>query len=348
MKSYFLLPLEFCVHHTTQEVITECRWMYKIGSDQCLSLTSLKYTRFFFYWIMLDTVVKNTYLVEEGWIQSKYNPISTISMLVATCFRDTFLQRGQDDRTMIKIGWMRSYRHLDKYQNGVIGSSIMTMAQNTQPGQIRSVLDWPKQFPDLNPIGNLWRELSRNLKDLEMICGKEWTKFPASVCVKTWPKTTRNAWHLTQNRPLHPLIYHQLFKFPRFQIFIILTIDTIWIFKKYFLHFYHHISLGNFPRAWAKVVQKYLEYFLDNSTQAVPEWLLCSKSGWSQVVGGILSRAAVAPLSSLGASWVFAAMLCQYPPAPNITHSVAQIRTSFPLQRAGQPHVSLSLHVCIK
>ena len=48
------------------------------------------------------------------------------------------------------------------------------------------VLEWP----DLNPIENLWRELKlrvakrqpRNLKDLERICKEEWTKIPPKIC----------------------------------------------------------------------------------------------------------------------------------------------------------------------
>ena len=52
------------------------------------------------------------------------------------------------------------------------------------------VLEWPSQFPDLNPIENLWRQLKlrvakrqpQQLKDLERICKEEWTKIPPKIC----------------------------------------------------------------------------------------------------------------------------------------------------------------------
>ena len=48
------------------------------------------------------------------------------------------------------------------------------------------VPEWPRQSPDLNPIGSLRREPKlrvaerqpRNLKDLERICKEEWAKIP--------------------------------------------------------------------------------------------------------------------------------------------------------------------------
>ena len=53
-----------------------------------------------------------------------------------------------------------------------------------------NVLQWPSQFPDLNPIENLWQELKvrvharqpKNLSDLEKICKEEWGNISPNVC----------------------------------------------------------------------------------------------------------------------------------------------------------------------
>ncbi|KAG2457260.1 TCB1 transposase, partial [Polypterus senegalus] len=55
-----------------------------------------------------------------------------------------------------------------------------------------TVLEWPSQSPDLNPIEHLWRDLKMavvqrlpsNLTELEMICKEEWQRIPKSRCEK--------------------------------------------------------------------------------------------------------------------------------------------------------------------
>ncbi|MGH0186727.1 UNVERIFIED_CONTAM: hypothetical protein FKN15_022402 [Acipenser sinensis] len=61
------------------------------------------------------------------------------------------------------------------------------------------VLEWPSQSPDLNPIGNLWRDLKiavhrrspANLSELEQFTREEWAKISPSYCAKlveTYPQ----------------------------------------------------------------------------------------------------------------------------------------------------------------
>uniref|UniRef100_A0A7N8X4M4 Spectrin repeat containing, nuclear envelope family member 3 n=1 Tax=Mastacembelus armatus TaxID=205130 RepID=A0A7N8X4M4_9TELE len=55
-----------------------------------------------------------------------------------------------------------------------------------------TVLDWPSQSPDRNPIEHLWRDLKMdvhqrspsNLTELERICKEEWQRIPKSRCEK--------------------------------------------------------------------------------------------------------------------------------------------------------------------
>ncbi|KAG2463554.1 TC1A transposase, partial [Polypterus senegalus] len=55
-----------------------------------------------------------------------------------------------------------------------------------------TVLEWPSQSPDLNPIVHLWRDLTMavhqcspsNLTELERICKEEWQRIPKSRCEK--------------------------------------------------------------------------------------------------------------------------------------------------------------------
>ncbi len=62
-----------------------------------------------------------------------------------------------------------------------------------------TVLEWPSQSPDLNPIEHLWRDLKMavhqrlpsNLTELERICKEEWQRIPKSRCetlVASFPK----------------------------------------------------------------------------------------------------------------------------------------------------------------
>ncbi|KAK6324050.1 hypothetical protein J4Q44_G00063890 [Coregonus suidteri] len=132
-------------------------------------------------------------------------------------FGDAFLQRGQDDCTALRGGWMGpcireilANNLLPSVRALKMGRGWAFKHDNDPKHTARAtkewlrkkhlkVLEWPSQSPDLNPIENLWRELKvhiaqrqpRNLKDLEKVCMEEWAKIPAAVCanlVKTYRK----------------------------------------------------------------------------------------------------------------------------------------------------------------
>ncbi len=61
-----------------------------------------------------------------------------------------------------------------------------------------TVLEWPSQSPDLNPIEHLWRDLKMavhqrlpsNLTELERICKEEWQR----ICKEEWQRICKEEW----------------------------------------------------------------------------------------------------------------------------------------------------------
>ncbi len=81
-----------------------------------------------------------------------------------------------------------------KYRD-ILDENLLQSAQDLRLGRrftSVTVLEWPSQSPDLNPIEHLWRDLKMavhqrlpsNLTELERICKEEWQRIPKSRCEK--------------------------------------------------------------------------------------------------------------------------------------------------------------------
>ncbi len=65
-----------------------------------------------------------------------------------------------------------------------------------------TVLEWPSQIPDLNPIEHLWRDLKMavhqrlpsNLTELERICKEEWQRIPKSGVKNLLHLSQKDSW----------------------------------------------------------------------------------------------------------------------------------------------------------
>ncbi len=77
-------------------------------------------------------------------------------------------------------------------------AKITKMAHNNSV----TVLEWPSQSPDLNPIEHLWKDLKMavhqrlpsNLTELERICKEEWQRIPKSRCEKLVASFPKDSW----------------------------------------------------------------------------------------------------------------------------------------------------------
>ena len=71
-----------------------------------------------------------------------------------------------------------------------------------------SVLEWPSQSPDLNPIKNLRKTLKlrvhardpKDIKELKKVCEEEWLKLPARACKKLIDSYGKRLESVRQNR----------------------------------------------------------------------------------------------------------------------------------------------------
>ncbi len=95
----------------------------------------------------------------------------------------------------IPTAWVLNKRILLTIQSEVSWSSLLSFlhkkAVHNNNNSV-TVLEWPSQSPDLNPIEHLWRDLKMavhqrlpsNLTELERICKEEWQRIPKSRCEK--------------------------------------------------------------------------------------------------------------------------------------------------------------------
>ncbi len=95
---------------------------------------------------------------------------------------ENLLQSAQDLRLSRRFTFQQDNdpKHTDKITKEWLHNNSVT------------VLEWPSQSPDLNPIEHLWRDLKMavhqrlpsNLTELERICKEEWQRIPKSRCEK--------------------------------------------------------------------------------------------------------------------------------------------------------------------
>ncbi len=131
-------------------------------------------------------------------------------VVAASCCGGVFQLQGQDDWFAIE-GKMNAAKYRDILDekpspecSGPQTGRRFTFQQDNDPKHTAkitkewlhnnsvTVLEWPSQSPDLNPIEHLWRDLKMavhqrlpsNLTELERICKEEWQRIPKSRCEK--------------------------------------------------------------------------------------------------------------------------------------------------------------------
>ncbi len=133
------------------------------------------------------------------------------SMVVAaSCCGGVFQLQGQDDwlqsrerwmRPSTGISWTKTFSRVlrtSDWAKGLPSNKTMTPKHTAKitkewlHNNSVTVLEWPSQSPNLNPIEHLWRDLKMavhqrlpsNLTELERICKEEWQRIPKSRCEK--------------------------------------------------------------------------------------------------------------------------------------------------------------------
>ncbi len=140
-------------------------------------------------------------------------------VLAASCCGGVFQLQGQDD-------WLQSREDECGQVQDILDENLLQSAQDLRLGRrftfqqdndpkhtakitkewlhnnSVTVLEWPSQSPDLNPIEHLWRDLKMavhqrlppNLTELERICNEEWQRIPKSRCEKLVASSQKDSW----------------------------------------------------------------------------------------------------------------------------------------------------------
>ncbi len=122
--------------------------------------------------------------------------VTTEGKMNAAKYRDildeNLLQSAQDLRLGRRFPFQQDNdpKHTDKITKDWLHNNSVT------------VLEWPSQSPDVNPIEHLWRDLKMavhqrlpsNLTELERICKDEWQRIPKSRCEKLVASLQKDSW----------------------------------------------------------------------------------------------------------------------------------------------------------
>jgi hypothetical protein len=92
------------------------------------------------------------------------------------------------------MGWIGRASGFSRTMPGHILPFLLSNGFNVRVSDLKSILGWPPQNPDLNPIEHVWNQLKRRMNayparattitELEARIHQEWYKFTKEDCLK--------------------------------------------------------------------------------------------------------------------------------------------------------------------